>query len=127
MNDPINEHRFNFKLPMYPNRKIGERDLPAVLEMDGKHLPGVTDLTVRAGSNGFTNVVIEFEADVAVEFVGHLVANLNLTEDQAQILFGGIFDKAVEAYPILREFQMDGADKIEIVKTIIEQALARIK
>lgn len=115
-----NEHKFEFKLGK--NSHDG-----STLLMDGKELEGVTGLCVRAGINGITNVAIEFEAGTAIKMAAHLIANLDLPDERWEIgVFGGIFDEAVEAIPILREFHFDGADKMDFVKSIVTKCLERL-
>lgn len=127
MTDHINEHKFEFKLPMFPNQTISDNGMPCELKMDGHDMKGVTSLTMRAGSNGFTNVVVEFEASCAVEAAAHLVAHMDLGYIDPQEALGGIYDSAIEDFPILREYKLDGCDKAEIVKRIIELTLERFK
>lgn len=121
------KHEFEFLLPELPNRTVGQSGMQCKLQMDGKELRGVTGLTVRAGANGFTNVVVEFEAQSAIKAAGALVANMNMHEVEEDYLLGGIFEEAVEHIPVLREFNFDGAEKRDFVKSIIEKTLERVK
>ena len=129
MTDKVNEHLFNFKLPMFPNQRIQDNSLPCVLEMDGKQMKGVTGGHLRFGSNGFTNVVIEFEASCAAEFAGHLVAHMDFGHMECQDVLGGIYDEVVSELGLLDDFahSLDGCDKADLVKRIIELTIERIK
>ena len=129
MTDQINEHKFDFKLPMFPNQTVSDNGMPCELNMDGQPLKGVSSLVVRAGSNGFTNVVMEFEASCAVEFAGHLVAQLNLSDEQAQMDLGGIYDQAMADVGLTEDFAhtVDGADKVEMVRRVVELCIERFK
>lgn len=93
----VNEHKFDFKLPMFPNQKVSDNGMPCELTMDGRKLEGVTSLFLKAGANGFTNVAIEFEASCAVQFVGHLDATV-VTHDglDGELFMSAIVDDAIE-------------------------------
>lgn len=125
----INEHKFDLKLPMFPHQTIGEEGMPCEIKMDGNDLKGVTQLTVRAGSNGFTNVVMEFEASCAVEMAGHLVAHMD-ANDTLEFQMAEIYrDARIEV-----ENELDGEGlehshfgQAKLVQRIIEMALERIK
>jgi len=126
------EHKFDFKLPMHPARKVSDSGLPCELKMDGRDITGVTDLTVRAGTNGFTNVVIGFEASCAVEFAGELIANINgFTHDEQALTFAHIYQTAKSE--IDEELTSEGAEldsefmlQAQFVKRIIELTLERL-
>jgi hypothetical protein len=125
MSDQINEHSFDITLPMYPPATVSD------LKMDGKNLKGVTDLTIRAGGNGFTNVVMEFEAAVAVEFVGHLVAHVQGAENEEMTFeLAQIYRDARNQ--VENELEGEGLEyshlgQARLVQRIIETAMERIK
>ena len=79
------QHKFNVELPLYPN-KPREGEAPFKLEMDGKPLSGVTDITLRAGANGFTNMILGFEAGAAVRCTAELIAHADMTGSEQRIL-----------------------------------------
>lgn len=51
------------------------------IEMNGEPLHGVTDLTVRAGANGYTNIICNFTADATVNMTAALIAKVNVEEN----------------------------------------------
>lgn len=128
-----NEHKFEFKLPMFPNQKIEDNGMPCELKMDGRDMKGVTSLTMRAGSNGFTNVVVEFEASCAVECAAHLVAHMTgFTFEEQQLQLAGIFREVNEE--IKAELEREGANlmdeymaQADFVRRIIELTIERVK
>lgn len=122
----INRHNFEFSLPMFPHERIDKKpghDLK--LQMDGKPLEGVTSLCVKAGSNGFTNVAIEFEASCAVKFVGHLMATIQeQTIEDVDIGLAELYQDAVgsidpEEYDTYR-------GQAQLVRRIVELLMERI-
>lgn len=129
MSDHVNEHKFNLQLPMYPHQTVSDNGMPCKLEMDGKELKGVTGLHVRAGVNGFTNVVMEFEASCAVEFVGHLVAHCD-ANDTLEFQMAQIYRDA--RAEVESEMEDEGLEyshfgQAKLVHRIIELAMERIK
>ena len=125
MSNVINKRSFDIKLPFYPHQTIDGKQAPLEIKMDGVDLTHcATDIAIRAGANGFTNVVMGFEAKAGIKAAAHFVANMETTEDEMQLLLGGIFDYVASEYP---EGITDGADKTEFVKRIIEETFARIK
>jgi hypothetical protein len=133
MTDQINEHLFNFKLPMFPNQSISENGMQCVLEMDGMQMKGVTGGHLRFGANGFTNVVIEYEASCAAEFAGHLVAHMTgFTHEEQQLQLAEIFRDVNNE--IMAELESEGANlmdeymaQADFVRRIIELTIERIK
>jgi hypothetical protein len=129
----INRHKFDFELPMYPMQTIGQDNVFPMLKMDGKELKGVTGLHVRAGNNGFTNVVMEFEANCAVEFVGHLIANVNTAMDEeSAMLLSSIYQDALKQ--VQSDLDAEGEEleanyfaQAELVKRIIELSIENSK
>ena len=121
-----NKHKFNFKLPMSPTHE------EVVLKMDGREITGVTDLTVRAGTNGLTNVAIGFEASCAVEFAGKLIANINgFTHDEQVLTFASIYQTAKSE--VDEELAHEGTEldseymlQAQFVKRVIELTLERL-
>lgn len=128
----INEHKFDFKLPMFPNQTVGDNGMPCELTMDGQPLKGVTALNVKAGSNGFTNVAIEFESSCAVQFVGHLEATvIDYNGLDGELIMSSIFDDAMEAVcnthqeepdAVIRDYGL----KAELFKKLIALGIERI-
>jgi hypothetical protein len=113
------------ELPMFPTHTFGANGMPTQILMDGKELQGVTDVTVRAGTNGHTNVVIQFNASSALNFVGELIAQVE-SDDYYDAIFAGI-------YRIARadaESELDGEDfdksafaQAKFVRRLIELAM----
>jgi hypothetical protein len=126
MSHHVNKHKFNLQLPMYPHEPDG---MPCTLEMDGNKLKGVTGLHVRAAVNGFTNVVMEFEASCAVEFVGHLVAHCDANDalefQMAEIYSDALADVEKQLEGEVLEYSHFG--KAKLTHRIIELAMERIK
>lgn len=92
-NHPINV--FDFVLPLEPHTgRIG--DEPFSAKCNGKDLQGVTDLTLRCGANGLTNVVIGYEASIAVKAVAMHVASIRLDDHVGEELLERIYDTAIQ-------------------------------
>lgn len=114
-----NTHKFDFDLPEHTS-------LPAKLSMDGSQLLGVSAITVRASSNGITNAIVEFEAAVAVQFVGALIAHVNHTNDD---VFSEVYGDALDEAMKLSEGTLIAHDKEAkafLVKRIIEMLMERV-
>lgn len=82
----MKHHKFKFNLPLDTRE--------AELEMDGVPLKGVTGLTLRAGTNGFTNVVLEFSAPALAEFDAVLITTVN-PDDAMELALAAIYDEAL--------------------------------
>lgn len=127
-------HKFDLALPLFPNHSIGELPGTGVkLEMDGRQLEGVTGLCIKAGSNGFTNIAVEFEAGCAVRMTAELIASLGGGDQSLrQLVLANVYRKARS--DIDADLERDG-DTLEtdtgaqaaFVTRIIEVALERIK
>jgi hypothetical protein len=85
----MNTHKFDFQLPMEPNSE------KTTLLMDRQPLEGVTSLHVKAGTDGFTNVAVEFNASCALSFTGHLIANIKHEGEEQSLLLAGMHDRAM--------------------------------
>ena len=111
---PSNVHDFRFNLPLLPHQrsftnKLGQK-VEAAVEMDGKPLTGVTGVTIRAGYNGYTNVIMEMQADAAINMSASSMAKLMVDDFDKRIA-----DKMVALYDeahreVLREMEFDGLD-----------------
>lgn len=123
-----NKHVFDFNLPIEPSRSEHTK-----LLMDYEELDGVTGLHVRAGVNGFTNVVIEMEAACAVKFAGELTLHMaNVTHDEMSLALAGVYQIAKEEIDI--ELEREGADldaeiylQAQLVRRIIELSIEHFK
>lgn len=118
----MNKHRFNLTLPMFPKTKLGKLESLSGIEMDGHELHGVTDLCLRAGTNGFTNVVIEMRASVAAKLAGALVVNLEETDITEDLNLAGVYKRSMdEALAITGEVDMETSLELQsqLVKQII--------
>ena len=123
-------HKFDIEVPLFANRPVGDEGFK--LEKDGTPMLGVTDLTLRAGANGFTNLILGFEAGAAVRCTAEMVAHVDIVGSEQRILDlaeiyrdvtvevaagvakeGGTIDNTLEA-------------QAHFVKRIIEIALERI-
>lgn len=126
-----NAHHFKIKLPLFPHEALQEAPNPAIaIEMDGKKLEGVTGINVRAGYNGYTNVVLELTTNTAIEMVAALLVNLNeeVTFEQHHP-FASMYDEAHRE--VIRELEYDGltledqpVSKAKIIINLIEQLAA---
>ena len=128
----INEHKFKFSLPMHSHQRMCDVGMPETLEMDGKPLKGVKELTIRAGVSGFTNIVMEFDSSCAVELAGHLVAHMEGASEDRILKLAGIYKEAKAE--IDAELDNDGSlleqDFIaqgQFVRRIIEMAIEQLK
>ena len=125
------QHKFSVELPLCPNSP-GKDEAPFKLEMDGKPLSGVTDMTLRAGSNGLTNMILGFEAGAAVRCTAELIAHVDMVGGEQRIL---------ELAEIYRDVTVEVAASVakeggtidntldaqaQFVKRIIELALERL-
>ena len=88
-------HQFEFKLPINPV------SAEVSLMMDGKELSGVTSLIVRAGLEGYTKVVIDFEAAALAHFVAYptFLSTRFGTDEEAHILNQAFWDVAEVLLP----------------------------
>ena len=129
----INEHMFNFNIPMFPTQRVSDNGMSTELIMDGQPLQGVTSVCIKAGSNGFTNVAIEFEASCAVQFVGHLCARVYdaAGAEEHDLKLAEIFRDVNEEIRV--ELEQDGANLMQetyaqakFVQRIIETAMERL-
>jgi len=76
-----NEHKFAVNLTLNPNTD------ETYIKLDGVELSGVTDITMRAGANGFTNVVLGMEVPVLATLTGELSVNAKLCDQYESCLF----------------------------------------
>ncbi len=107
-------HSFTFNLPVNPHNDS------IVLEMDGQPLRGVTDVCVKAGTNGYTNVILGFEARAAIEMTGALVANVNLLEI-GESAIASIYDSSLAQ---LGEDPIDPEMKMRLVELILQKLIS---
>lgn len=124
------EHEFEFNLPIFPYDK-GADDFKAT--MNGKPLDGIRSLAVRAGDNGMTNVVIDFEAAVAVKAVAILFADIEKAKDvDDEVVLATLFDDAMEEVcntnqeepqAVLKDYSL----KADLVKRLISLSLEQLK
>lgn len=131
MTDQITKHKFDFKLPMFPNQRVGDNGMPCELKMDGQDMRGVTSLCVKAGSNGFTNVAIEMEASAALELAGALILNVegNYTEHQ-DLMLAQLYNEALEHTESRHdpeEFYQSYEAKADFVRKLISLGIENIK
>lgn len=111
---PSNVPDFRFNLPLLPHQrsftnKLGQK-VEAAVEMDGKPLTGVTGVTIRAGYNGYTNVIMEMQADAAINMSASSMAKLMVDDFDKRMA-----DKMVAIYDeahreVLQEMEFDGLD-----------------
>jgi len=118
---------------MFPNQTVGDNGMPCELTMDGQPLRGVTSLNVKAGSNGFTNVAIEFESSCAVQFAGHLIATTTGIGDEEQaLLLASLYRDAKAEVDSFLDAEGEDLDanymaQADLVRRIIELGIERIK
>lgn len=107
-------HQFQLTIPLYPKAEHTE------ILMDGKPLHGITALCLKAGPDGFTNLVLEVQAPVACEFVGELFVALEMTPE-VEDLFSDIFDSSLAK---VGEPLEDSETKATFIRRVIEQCYA---
>lgn len=104
----MNNHKLKVNLPLFP----GTSDPNDVLiEMNGKEIPMVSGITIRASANGFTNAVIEIPCDVAITMAAAVFIDFADGPSEALV------DKLASAYEhvqaeIDRDLEREG-DSIE--------------
>jgi len=76
-----NKHKFDVNLDLNPHTD------ETYIKLDGKALSGVTDITIRAGANGFTNVVLGMEVSALATLTGELSVNAKLCDEYESCLF----------------------------------------
>lgn len=97
-----NVHDFKMNLPLLAY------SLGATVEMDGKPVRGVTGVTVRAGHNGLTNVVMEMQADTALNFSAATIVKL-LEDDIDRRVMDDLLNVYQEAHrEVWAELDYDG-------------------
>lgn len=123
------ERKFEFDLPLHCGP--GQADY-TTLKMEGNRLEGVTDLTIRAGANGFTNVVIGFEMDAAVRMAAKMVARLDCMNDEKCFLLSEVYSKAKTE--IDEELEREGSEldaeiylQAQFVRRVLEILLEECK
>ena len=84
-----NQHDFDIKLGLTPC------DGNTHIKMDGKELKCVSSLVMRAGVDGYTNVVMQFDAPVVARVVAELTANISVEEELVEVWFATALDKAL--------------------------------
>ena len=97
-----NVHDFKMNLPLLAHSP------GATVEMDGRPVRGVTGVTVRAGYNGLTNVVMEMQADTALSFSAATIVKL-LADDIDRRVMGDLLNVYQEAHrEVWAELDYDG-------------------
>jgi hypothetical protein len=129
MKDQVNTHQFKFSLPQFPNQSISENGTQCELKMDGHDMKGVTGGHLRFGANGFTNVVIEFEASCLAEFDAHLIAHMD-ANDTLEFQMAQIYRDARNE--VENELDGEGLEyshfgQAKLVQRIIEMTAERLK
>ena len=123
-------HKFDIELPLFTNRPVGDEVFK--LEKDGTPLLGVTDLTLRAGANGFTNLVLNFEAGAAVKCTAEMVAHVDMADSERHTLeLAEVYRDVKGEVEAIVEMEGNTIDntveaQAHFVKRIIEMALERI-
>ena len=84
-----NEHEFDIKLGLDGNGPDNH------IKMDGKELKGVSSLIMKAGVDGYTNVVMQFDAPMIANVVAELTVNLDIEDETVEQWFATALDKAL--------------------------------
>jgi hypothetical protein len=127
-----NNHTFDFEFPLIPCEQIGKPPGHMLkMNMDGNPLTGVTGVNIKAGSNGFTNVAIEFEAPCAAQFAGVLSASIRSDLDCDQRLADIYSEVKQEVLSSMDAVEQDELDvdidaKAEFVRSIIAKCIERL-
>lgn len=125
MNKP-NIHHFDF------NIGYNAKTPSTTLKMDGNDLKGVTGAHLRFGTNGITNVVMEFYASSLAEFDAHLIASMNIEDEQQMLKLADIYDRSMNE--VAGQLEEEGEfiedslpGKATFIKRILELIIEEIK
>lgn len=120
----MKEHKFIFNLPMHPHQRHLDRDPKLTMKMDGRNLNGVTGLCVKAGTNGYTNVAIEFNAPAAIELAGALLASVDTEDELLAMRISTCYREAVMAVEGFDPDEVDGYQyQSHLVKRLLEHLI----
>lgn len=103
------------------NLKEDPHDPDTQILMNGEPLAGVRDISVRCGSNGYTNIIVGFNGEAAIKMTGELVANVSLEEIGEQNV-ANAYDTAMA---LLGEEPLDFEMKSRFVEHLLSLLITR--